>query len=458
MLQKKKILITGAMGKSGLSAAILYKKLGAIVILSDVSASAPLPDSLQGCVDVRPRQDTALLEEYRPDFIVTAPGVPLADPIFAAASERKIPIYGENDYAYFLISSLWKKQPFFIAVTGTDGKSTTTALIAHIIEKTLSIRSVPCGNFGSPLSDFAAEEPANPVVFVVECSSFQLEAARYFHPQTAMILNLASDHLDRYRDMHEYLRAKLNITRCMTAEDLLIAPSQILEKARGIIPPAIRLFSLPPDSAVESGQGPVHFRGRELCDIGDFSPPGRHNRENLQFALLALEDFSSRNGQPVDIKKLAEAVRTFSALPHRTQKVAEQNGLIFINDSKATTVQSVLAAVSSFPGKRIFLLCGGRDKGSDFRPLLDVGENVSIYPYGEAGPKIAGSIHKQESYNDLQTALNAAVHHARAQRARGVILLSPGCSSFDAYTSYAQRGDHFVSLVRAIVDEQGAGV
>jgi len=444
VLEGKKILVCGAKGKSGTAAVRLYLSLGATVFLSDSRTediSTELPDGRLH--DVSPRQDEALLDEFEFDWIVTAPGVPLLSPFFIHARQKDVPVYGENDFAYRLIRQRGI-DPFFIGITGTDGKSTTTALLAHLINSAMEMRAIPCGNFGSPLSDFVLDASPDDV-YVVELSSYQLEPLVWFHPQIGMILNLSDDHLDRYSGREEYLRAKLRILELQTPEDLFLSTGPLLERGRDYLreignawmPRMVDPLSARPQTD-------------ERIDIPSllekFSLRGRHNRNNLLFSLVAFDDLLRRKGVPADQLRLERAVATFRGLPHRFELVRDEKGFRFINDSKATTVQAVLGALSSLEGERVFLLCGGKNKGLDFSPLKRSGPGVALYCFGEAAEEIAKATASDRIFRSLDLAVEAAFADMQREGG-GVMLLSPGCASFDAFSSYAHRGDSFRNLV-----------
>lgn len=442
--KSKRVLVTGALGKSGRAAAKLLADLGAHVLLSDSDGARPIPAELNGSVDVRPREDEALLSEHSVEIVVTAPGVPLSGPLFAEARRRGIPVYGENDLALGLIQE--RSAPWIIAVTGTDGKSTTTALTAHLFNS-LGIPALPCGNFGVPLSSLVLSDL--PRVLVVECSSFQLEPAEFMHAHCSMILNLSQDHLDRYASLAEYLAAKLNVTCRQTDADVLLAPRDLLVKAQGPVrKKAIEDLAFARESAIcfpgESG-------GKEILPADRFHLPGAHNRINLNCALFALDDYAKRNGRLVDLAGLASAVESFRGLPHRMQPAGEANGVVYINDSKATTVQAALSGLTAFENRKVILLCGGYDKGLNYGELR--GKSAVILPFGQAGAKIAADTGAPAVYESLEAALRAAQKEAEGFARSGekpVVYLGPACASYDAYNSYEERGDHFTAMVKQI--------
>lgn len=475
MLENLSILLCGAGGLSGRFAAELCVSRGARLWLSDRSADAPWPEAVAAAikdgraVDLRPRDDAALLDDILKDrtldLVITAPGVPLASPLLQAVQQRGLSLRGENDFAYEMLRKICSRNgramPRVVAVTGTDGKSTTTALIAHLIAGACGARALPCGNFGRPLSQIVVEQD-DADVLVVECSSFQLELVESFAPDVAAILNLADDHLDRYANLDAYLRAKLNVLQNMRAPGVFLAPDWIVERARRVPAgtPTPELRTVP--TIAETGMPDrLTYRDADLTAATEFPLPGVHNQENLRFALAVLEALEAQGDSRlvVDRTKLVEAVRSFSGLAHRMEVVADRDGVLFINDSKATTVQAVGAALASFSGaaERVFLLCGGRGKGADFG-ALGGRANVTLFPFGEAGPAIAAAVRdvaldSKAPFADLKTAFEAARKAAeiyvKNEGGRSILLLSPACASFDAFRSYTERGEFFRGLVHA---------
>lgn len=519
-LQNKKILITGATGRSGMAAVQLVMYYGGIAHLSDCNTGdLPLKNSLQQLTgtyrDFRPRDDVDLIDEIKPDFIITAPGMPLTAEIFKRAAERHIPVYGEQDFAarvLMQIAAREKRRIEFIGITGTDGKTTTTSLIEHILNHLpiasdkngpenvsditgRTIKSIACGNIGLPLSQLAFEIEISASetwydIFIVECSSFQLEPITFFHPSIAMILNLSDDHLDRYNDMQNYLLAKLGITRNQLQDDLfIISPDiaeRIIELNKGIpqkISPAVVIADENSNAKDHSDLAAKCFQLRELHQDfwsffeqvkRNFKPAGRHNLQNLIFTLITVMEivrkskghsFKSFFPDKDILDCIEDSVASFEVPPHRLQFIKSlnmENGfqgeVLFYNDSKATTVQSVLSAISSFDkrqdsGVTIHLLCGGKYKGGDFSVIKS--ENVRIYAFGEAAETIVQMAEGQD-YVDLEEAFFASMESARRiarekKNQKQYILLSPGCASFDQYRNYIARGEHFLRLVNDTV-------
>ena len=555
LLKDKKILFCGASGVSGQAALRLALALGARVCLSDTKTSPPrafilenLSPSLsieereKNLIDLRPRQDPQILSEYDPDMLVFAPGLPPQLEILQRVSKQGALLLPENDFGFQYLLEIYKqkkrKKVIVIGITGTDGKSSTTALLSELINASTGLSSAACGNFALPLSHIAYEAIAKEIfyeVLVVECSSFQLEALRCFHPQISLFLNLARDHADRYKSMEDYFQAKLQITKLQNEEDLLIlAPNlkkrvlQSWQRERGKRKyPRLRVPSLPKGnrgtkkhSCKESSKngketGGFYFLKQPLLTFSEYKLPGLHNRKNASFALAALEELSSRFHIKLKRETLRKTLLSFRGLPHRLEyagKIPLSRGcdLECYNDSKATTVQAIRAALQSFSTQTqaLFLLCGGRNKGDDFSVLgaLDFGMDLELFSFGEAGAEIAEQVKggQEASYRalglgeniyrclgslfrlparkkralllhepspDLKRAFAQALNRAEEYRREAeasnqnggktlslVMLLSPGCSSFDAYENYKQRGERFCQLVHQRSEkEKGEG-
>ena len=519
-IQGKKILICGAGGVSGQAAAQLcLYKAAAQVLLSDQRklshyASAPtFADSRSELLDLTPRQDAAILTEFQPDSLVCAPGVAPSLELLQSARQQGRTIYSENDLGYVCLLQEHAKQnkppPYIIAVTGTDGKSTTCALLVHLLHECTPYRALACGNYGRPLSEVAlaaATQDEFYDVLVVECSSFQLENLQYFAPQTALLLNIAVDHTDRYASLTEYLHAKLNIARKQTSNDIFFVAQDLHANSVAYAKQQQWRGRLQPVSLAPAAASACVWGEQNLLPLAELALRGTHNAHNVHFALVALRNLSARQQLCLETQQLKDALRTFTGLPHRLERVRQcalpaSCQLEFYNDSKATTVHAAVAALTSFstPRTQVFLLCGGRSKGGDFTLLTQesrsaiAGKAASIqhvFTFGEAAALIAASItqvkskQKTKSANsdvavsiwpDLATAFQAACqavakyiqqlllsgaqknvtqpHDTNAINAaqpatKLIILLSPACASFDAYSDYKERGDHFCQLAR----------
>ena len=470
-LEKQRVLVSGCSGRSGAAAARLCHHLGATVILSDRNVEshhwpdgAAVPGKM--FVDVRPREDAALVDEHSPDLIITAPGVPLTHPLLARAREKGVPIFGENDFAF---QELRRLSPYLVlGVTGTDGKSTTTALVAHLLSE-LGVPAIPCGNFGLPLSELALSPPSASTVLVVECSSFQLEPLVFFHPNAAAILNVAPDHQDRYSSAEDYLAAKLRIAELLSGEDeLFVGPGLARAVAARFPGHEQRTTEVDYGAAPELGAW-----GRQWTTLaGALGLAGAHNRSNLGFALALVHHTFRLRGLSLDTQRLRQAVASFRGLPHRMEVIGESPTLRFVNDSKATTIQAVTRALESFgDGNALHHLLGGRSKGADFRELRGVAPKATLYPFGEAARDIALVLGVARTYANLEAAVRAAASNG-AQRAeldvlggghreatqKQTILLSPACASYDEFRSFEERGARFSELAREILRASGGSL
>ncbi|MBU1248300.1 MAG: UDP-N-acetylmuramoyl-L-alanine--D-glutamate ligase [Proteobacteria bacterium] len=410
-------VVVGA-GASGIAAARLLAELGAQVRVVDtntkvdpsVVAAIGFDVDLQLGPHSRVQFDDA-------DIVVLSPGVPVKKmtDVLTGVPARKI-------VAELELASWFTVAPV-LAVTGTNGKTTTTTLISHILEHA-GKKVFTGGNIGTPLCQYLLDsEPAD--VLVLEVSSFQLQNVRLFRPHVGLLLNFSANHLDYHVDMEEYLQAKLNLFAQQDEQDTAILPlwmKQELEERN--IGNGTRLYFEPQDL----------FEAPHL--------PGAHNRANITAAWLAVREFGVTEAQA------AEAIRVFKPLSHRQEPVAEKNGVLFVDDSKATNLDAVIAAVQSFD-RPVRLLLGGVFKGGDVATLLPacLGRVVQVGLFGAGRDTFEGPL---KTKFDLfwEDNLEKAVGRLAADAKPGdVVLLSPATASFDAYKSYADRGDHFRRIV-----------
>jgi len=334
--------------------------------------------------------------------VVKSPGVPPRAPVVAAARERGIPVLGELELGWRLIP-----RPF-VAVTGTNGKTTVTEWIAHVLRS--EDRDVAAaGNVGTPLTSLVERPPA---LVVCECSSYQLADTLAFAPDVAVLLNLGSDHLVWHGSLDHYAQSKLQIFARQTAEQVAIAPARI------VLPGAARRVAMVTD---------------ERATLS-----GAHNADNAGAVVAVCLALG------VDDAHIEDGLRSFAGVEHRLKLVSERGGVRWIDDSKATNVASTLTALDATPAP-VHLILGGDDaKGEDFTPLA--GRAAYVYVIGEAAPRLAvevGGTHCGE--------LGAAVTRAAAAARPGeTVLLSPACASFDQFTDYEERGRRFAALVEAL--------
>ena len=395
-------------------------------------------------VEVIPDTDgLAFLEGTR--TVVKSPGVPREAAVIAAALERGIEVLGELELAWRAIPNR------FIAVTGTNGKTTTAELLGHLY-RTAAEPVAVAGNVGTPLSSLAAEiDPAATVV--CEASSFQLEDSVAFAPECAVFLNLAPDHLDRHADLEAYLAAKLRIFANQGNDDVAIYNADDPALAGVDLGGCARRISFctgaGPDCEVALAEGTIFYDGDPLLSASELGLFGEHNVANAMAAAAAALAMG------LDRDAVREGLRGFAGVPHRLEQVAEIGGVRFVNDSKATNVASATVGLRAFDGG-VHAILGGSDKGEDFGPLLDpVRETcVACYLIGatterlaeELAPAVGAGVGLQRCA-DLEQAVSAA---AAAAEAGEVVLLSPACASFDAFESFEQRGDRFREIVAGL--------
>jgi UDP-N-acetylmuramoylalanine--D-glutamate ligase len=358
--------------------------------------------------------------------LVKSPGVPDSAPIVRGARARGIPVLGELELAWRLLPNE------FIAVTGTNGKTTTTEWIGHI-HRVAGAPVAVAGNVGTALSTLVdTVDPA--ATIVCEASSFQLEDTEAFAPEVALLLNLEPDHLDRHGTFEAYRAAKLRIFASQTSSDLAVVPPE---------------FPVDPDvraRVLRFGAGP------ELALADEIGLPGAHNRLNgMAAACVCLA-----RGLPVEA--VAEGLRTFGGVVHRLELVAERGGVRWVNDSKATNVASTVVALQSFPAG-VHLIAGGQGKGQDFSPLapLVASRCRAVYLIGEDGPVIADAVAGEAAAAGVALVFAGTLEHAvtvagRAAAPGEVVLLSPACASYDQFTNFEVRGDAF----RALATQVGA--
>jgi UDP-N-acetylmuramoylalanine--D-glutamate ligase len=385
----------------------------------------------------------ALLEGTR--TVVKSPGVPREAPVIAAALERGIDVVGELELA-------WRALPNrFVAVTGTNGKTTTVELLGHLYRQAGEPAAV-AGNVGTPLSELAGAVEADATV-VCESSSFQLEDTSCFAPECAVFLNLAPDHLDRHRDLESYLAAKLRIfanqgnddVAVYNADDPALAGTDLGGCARRVA----FCTGASPDCEVALAEGTIFYDGEPLLAVAELGLFGEHNVANAMAAAAAA--LSMGLGR----EAVREGLRSFAGVPHRLEQVAEIGDVRFVNDSKATNVASATVGIRAFAGG-VHAILGGSEKGEPFAPLLDpVRERcTACYLTGASAERLATELapaigagvelHRCEGLED-------AVRRAAAAAQPGeVVLLSPACASFDAFEDFEQRGERFREIVAGL--------
>jgi UDP-N-acetylmuramoylalanine--D-glutamate ligase len=367
--------------------------------------------------------------------VVKSPGVPNEAPVIAAARERGAEVIGELELAWRAIPNR------FVAVTGTNGKTTTAELLGELYRAAGEPVAV-AGNVGTPLASLAGEVDVEATV-ICECSSFQLEDSESFAPECAVFLNLAPDHLDRHPTGEEYLAAKLRIFAAQGNDDVAVyngdEPALSGRDLGGCARRVRFCVGADPDCEVSLSQGTIFWDGEPLIGAGEVNLPGAHNLQNAMAAAAAALTMG------LDREAVRGGLRSFAGLPHRLERVAEIGGVSFFNDSKATNVSAAAAALETFESG-VHAILGGQPKGEPFAPLATpVSEHcAACYLIGEAAEQIGSAL--QDAGVPLHRCddLEDAVRSAAAAAAPGeVVLLSPACASFDAFRDYEQRGEAF---------------
>ena len=417
-------LVVG-LGRSGVATARVLREHGPVLACD---AGDPELDGLEG-VEVHLGTDgLELLERAR--TLVKSPGVPREAPPVAAALERGIPVHGELEVAWRLLPA-----HRFLAVTGTNGKTTTVELLGAIHREALVPVAV-AGNVGTPVATLVGRLEPDAVV-VCEASSFQLEDAHAFAPECALLLNLAEDHLDRHGSLDAYRAAKLRAFAHQGRDDLAVVPPAIEPPGAGR-----RITFGPYPADLELRGDELVWQGEPLLPVAELRLRGAHNVENAMGAAAA----ALASG--VAAEPLRAALRGFAGVRHRLEEVATVDGVLYVNDSKATNVSSAARGIEAFEGG-VHAILGGSLKGGGFAGLrAAVAARCSAcYLIGEAGERLAADLEGTvplRRCGDLPTAVAAA---SEAARPGEVVLLSPACASFDRYRDYEERGDHFRALV-----------
>ena len=377
--------------------------------------------------------------------VVKSPGVPGEAPVIARALELGVAVVGELELAWRLLPNR------FVAVTGTNGKTTVTELLGHVW-RTAAEPVAVAGNVGTPLASLAGEVPHEATV-VCECSSFQLEDSDAFAPECAVLLNATPDHLDRHGDFDRYLRAKLRIFANQGNDDVAVYNSSDTALRDLDLGGCARRVACcrgsSPECEVSLSDGLIFADERPLLEARELSLIGPHNADNAMAAAAAALAMG------LERDAVREGLRTFAGVPHRLERVAERGGVLYVNDSKATNVAAAAAGLRSFDGG-VRAILGGSPKGGSFTGLVEpVSERcVACYLIGEAAESLE---------RDLEPARDAGVELRRCEgladavpaaasdaRAGEVVLLAPACASFDAYRDFEQRGEHFRSLVEGL--------
>jgi UDP-N-acetylmuramoylalanine--D-glutamate ligase len=436
-------LVVG-LARSGCAAARLLSGRGETVIGVDAGNPAEAAGLAGSGVEVVLDTDgLAQLEGTR--TVVKSPGVPREAPVIAAALDRGIDVIGELELAWRTIPNR------FVAVTGTNGKTTTAELLGHLY-RTAAEPVAVAGNVGTPLSSLAGEiDPAATVV--CEASSFQLEDSVAFAPECAVFLNLAPDHLDRHGDLESYLAAKLRIFANQGNDDVAVYNADDPALAGVDLGGCARRISFcvgaGPDCEVALAEGSIFYDGEPLLPVAELGLFGEHNAANAMAAA------ATALAMGIDRDAVREGLRSFAGVPHRLEAVAEIDGVRFVNDSKATNVASATVGLRAFEGG-VHAILGGSEKGEDFGALVDPVRDscTAVYLIGAAADRLATQLAPAvESGVELHRCadLEDAVRRAAAAANDGeVVLLSPACASFDSFENFERRGERFREIVEGM--------
>jgi len=427
-------LICG-LARSGQSAARLLSSRGEVVVAVD-SASPEGAGKLAGMgVDVH--LDTGGEEFVQAAAVILkSPGVPSHAPPVVAARDLGLPIVGELELGWCLTDGP------VTAVTGTNGKTTVTEMIGHLI-RTAGLECAVVGNVGRPVCELAGTAEASGRI-VIEASSFQLEDAASFAPDVAVLLNLGVDHVDRHGSVSAYHEAKLSMLDRQPSSAIAVVPAIPGPWSdRGA---AEKVTFGPGDADLSTEGGVMRWRGQEFARTDDIRLPGVHNLRNAEAACAA----AIANGVPIEA--LADGLRSFEGVPHRLELVLESNGVRWYNDSKATNVGSALTALDSVEGP-IHLILGGQGKGQDFTELVSAVDArcQSVHLIGESAGLLLETLARSGVAAEIDGDLAAATEAcSRGAREGDAILLSPACASFDQFEDFEHRGAEFRRLVKEL--------
>ncbi len=446
-LKGKRVLVVG-LGRSGLSAARFLRRQGARVTVSDSRSAEALAKDIPALLDAGIMVEAGghgLLTFRRQDLIVISPGVPLDTPEVRQVIALGMPVIGELELASRFLSGK------VVAITGSNGKTTTTTLVGQVLADG-GLTTQVGGNIGLPVVELVEKDTAE-TWDVLEVSSFQLETVDGFRPKIAAVLNLTPDHLDRHGTFERYAAAKKRITERQTAEDFLVLNGEDKETQMVAAKTKAQIFWFSGRRPIKQGAfvhgesvvwlGAEGGKAEGVMPVAEIPLKGAHNVENV----LAAVCIGRLAG--VSAASIRETVKAFTAVEHRLEKVATINGVEFYNDSKATNVDATMKALASFPGG-VHLILGGKDKDSDYALLGSlISERVKfVYTIGSAAEKIERQLKGVAKIESAGT-LAAAVARARERAVPGdVVLLAPACSSFDQFENYEHRGRVFREIVQ----------
>jgi len=450
-IKDKEILVIG-MARSGMAAVQLLAEMGAAkIIAADRKQASEMHEetarlSRYPAVEVVTGGTSSDLATPGLSMVIKSPGVPPDLEVIKRAEAMQVPIYSEVELAYAFL-----KAPL-IGVTGTNGKTTTTSMIAAMLKEARFDPVVAAGNIGNPLCGVVGSISAQGMI-VAELSSFQLENIDRLRPLVAVFLNFGEDHIDYHKDLDKYFAAKARIFENQLESDYAVlngSDARVASLAGACKSRVLWFDTRPVKRGIGVSEGRIALFNpgcapRTLCPVNEVSLPGEHNLEN------ALAASAAAWAAGADPEAIAAVLRSFQAIEHRLEFVATINGVDYINDSKGTNPGSTMKALQSFPGRRKILIAGGKEKGSDFGELAGMitREVGSLIVYGETRDRLVQAARRAgfENYC-IAAGLEEAVKRAYQLAAPGdLVLLSPACASWDMFPSYEVRGDLFKKLV-----------
>lgn len=449
-LAEKRVLVFGT-GISGISAAKLLEQAGAMPVLYDGNEAltesqirGKLPEGSRARIILGALED-AVIEEL--DLAVLSPGVPTDLPLVDRIRSKGVPIWGEVELAYE------NSKGKLIAITGTNGKTTTTSLVGAIMKHHQDSVFV-VGNIGTPYTQ-TAPQTREETVTVAEISSFQLETISSFHPQVSAILNITPDHLNRHHTMEEYIRVKESITKNQGGEDTCVLnyEDEVLREFGKNLHTKVLFFSslrtLEEGIYLKNGQIVYRMDGREelVADTRDLKLPGRHNHENVMAAVAMTRSMG------VPMEEIRQVILSFQAVEHRIEYVTEKQGVVYYNDSKGTNPDAAIRGIQAM-NRPTVLIGGGYDKNSDYKEWLMSfdGKVKELVLIGQTKEKIAEEarecgLHNITLADTFEEAMDVCIRTAKPGDA---VLLSPACASWGMFKNYEERGDKFKEIVNSL--------
>ena len=438
---KNKIVGIIGYSRTGKAVAEFVKKRGGKVKVSELSSSRELEKELieKGYEYEIGKNSFEFLKDC--DLIVISPGVPSKSSFVLELEEKGKDIISEIEFASYFIESK------IIGITGSNGKSTVTSMIYHILKES-GVEATIGGNIGIPLIKFAEE---NSEYFVVELSSFQLEKIKKFKPFISVLLNITPDHLDRYSNFEDYAIAKFNIFKNQQNTDFAVLniEDEFIKNNLNTIKATKVLYSIEKENVdIYTKNNKIIYKDEEILEFSDIPLLGIHNIENTMAVVGVMKIIGLKNSE------IKEGIKTFKGLEHRTELCGEIGGVKFINDSKATNIDATYKALISFDSP-IILILGGKDKGGDFTVLNDLIKSKvkKLILIGAAREKIKKQLDKDIEFIEVNT-MEEAVRTSYSLAEKGdLVLLSPACASFDMYKNFEERGRDFKNLVKMLKKE-----